>query len=217
MMRDPRRPSGRPPSSSHADIIDRRLTACALVFLLSAALCAASDPNQGISKAASDVCSKKVQKLQEFAPDRGRRLTTRLSQDEVNSFLALELSSKYSPGLKSLLFTFEEAKLQGEAVIDFDILGMRASKLISKLMAMMLSGTHRLNVRGKLISKSGKANFQLEEARFDNTALPNFIVEEIITAVGRKQRPPFDPVQPSQMPYHIDRVEVHPGYIRIYQ
>ena len=54
-------------------------------------------------------------------------------------------------------------------------------------------------------------------ARFDGTLLPNFMVSEIITAVGRKQRPPFDPLQPSQMIYAIDRVDVHAGYFIVYQ
>jgi len=157
--------------------------------------------------------------MEDFAAnaDPGKKQTLRFSQDEVNSYLALELSSKYSPSLKSLMFTFEEAKLQGNAAIDFDRLGMRSAKLLSKIMAAMFSGTHRLSVRGKLIAQNSKANFQLEEARFDDTSLPNFLVEEIITAVGRKQKPPFDPMQPTQMPYRIEKVELHAGYIRIYQ
>jgi hypothetical protein len=72
-------------------------------------------------------------------------------------------------------------------------------------------------VDGKLEAAGGKAKFVLDEARFDTTVLPNFLVEEIISAVGRKQRPPFDPMQPSQMPYKIEKVEVHKGQITIYQ
>jgi len=35
--------------------------------------------------------------------------------------------------------------------------------------------------------------------------------------VGRKQDPPFDPMQPSKMPYEIQKVDVHSGYIVVYQ
>jgi hypothetical protein len=81
----------------------------------------------------------------------------------------------------------------------------------------MFSGTHTLSVRGKLVSKGGKANFQLEQARFDSGTLPNSLVEEIIALVGRKQTPPFDPLQPSQLPYKIQRIDVHPGHALVYQ
>jgi hypothetical protein len=96
-------------------------------------------------------------------------------------------------------------------------LGANSKKFSTKLFAGMFRGIHNLTVRGKLITNDGKANFELEEARFDNNSLPNFLVDEIITAVGRKQRPPFDPMQPSQMPYHIEKVDFHKGYILVRQ
>jgi hypothetical protein len=197
------------------------LAVLAALYLLNAAISAGSvsDSSQGISQAAADACSAKVKKMEDFAANAvpGKKQALRFSQDEVNSYLALELSAKYSPSLKSLMFTFGEAKLQGGAVVDFDRLGMRTARVLSKIVAAMFSGSHKLSARGKLIAQHGKANFQLEEARFDDTSLPNFLVEEIITAVGRRQRPPFDPMQPSQMPYRIEKVELHTGYIRIYQ
>jgi len=42
-------------------------------------------------------------------------------------------------------------------------------------------------------------------------------VEEIISTVGKRQKPPFDPMQPSQMPYGIQKVETGQGYITVYQ
>ena len=197
------------------------LAALATVVLLSAVPAAGSgsDASPAISRAAADSCGAKVKRLEDFAadPKPGKRQTTRFTQVEVNSYLALDLSSKYNPCLKSLMVTFAEGKLQGDAAIDFDRLGMSASKMLAKLMAAFLHGSHNLSARGKILSQGGKANFQLEEARFDGTSLPNFLVEEIITAVGKKQRPPFDPMQPSQMPYRIDKVDLRAGYIVVYQ
>jgi hypothetical protein len=85
------------------------------------------------------------------------------------------------------------------------------------LMSLMFSGTHTLSASGQLQSKDGNARFYLEQARFDNSTLPRSLVEEIISAVGKKQNPPFDPLQPSRMPYKIERVDVHRGYIIVYQ
>ena len=87
----------------------------------------------------------------------------------------------------------EKNELQAVASIDFDSLSS-SGKPLSKLIGLMFSGTHTLTVKGQLISKGGKANFSSDQARFDDTTLPRYLVEQIITAVGRKQNPPFDPL-----------------------
>jgi len=171
------------------------------------------------SSAAAERCRVKLIRLEDFAaqekPD-GKQ-TTRFSDEEVNSYLAQDLSSEYHPSLKSIETAFEKDRLQVAATVDFDRLGMESTKLLSKMANLLFSGTHTITARGKLQSGNGEAYFELEKALFGNTALPNFLVESILTAVGKKQEPPFDPMQPEEMPYKIDKVDVHPGYIIVYQ
>jgi len=171
------------------------------------------------SKAAAERCRLKIKSLEDFSINRksGQKQMTRFSEEEINSYLAVDLSSKYHPCLKSLLMTFEESRMQGVATIDFDRLGTTSTRFLPKIVSLLFSGTHTITARGQLLSKNGKANFQLEQARFDNSSLPKSLVEEIITSVGRKQNPPFDPLQPSEMPYKIEKVDVHRGYIIVYQ
>jgi hypothetical protein len=101
--------------------------------------------------------------------------------------------------------------------VDFDRLGGTSTRFLPKLLGFMLSGVHTITTQGRLVSGNGKASFRLEQARFDNSTLPKALVEEIISAVGRKQNPPFDPLQPSQLFYGIQRIDVHTGYILVYQ
>jgi hypothetical protein len=158
--------------------------------------------------------------MQDFETDSGsgrRTQTTSLSELEINSYLALDLSAQYHPSLKKLEVKLEQGKVTGTATVDFDQLGMGARGMLGKLVASLFSGVHHLKVRGPVKASGGKASFVLEEARFDDTTLPNFLVEEVITAVGRKQKPPFDPMKPSQMPYGIDRAEIRPGLLLLYQ
>ncbi len=175
-------------------------------------------PSPAISRAAAEGCATKVKRLEDFAAASTpkKKQDTEFTENEVNSYLALELSPKYHPSLKSLLMSFEESRIQGVALVDFDKLGMNA-KGLARLFARLLSGTHTLTMRGKLRTEAGKGSFVLEEARFDDTTLPNFLVEEIISAVGSRQKPPFDPMQPSQMPYRIKTVDVFPGRIVAHQ
>jgi hypothetical protein len=195
------------------------LTALLAGWSLPAAGMRAATAASAISKAAAERCDTKLKALEKFAglPNSSRRQTTRFTEDEVNSYLALELGSEFHPCLKTLQMTFEEGNLTGAASIDFDKLGTVSTKFMPKLLSVLFSGTHRLDARGQLLSRNGEASFRLEQARFDNSNLPKSLVEEIITAVGKKQNPPFDPLQPSKLPYRIEEVDVHQGYITVHQ
>ena len=178
-----------------------------------------SDGRPVITRAAANQCSSKLKNIENFAAHRkpGQKQTTRFSEEEVNSYLALELSPKYHPCLKSLSVTFEENRIQNVVVVDFDRLGTTSTKLLPKLLSFMMSGVHTITARGQLLSGDGKANFRLEQARFDNSTLPKTLVEEIISAVGRKQNPPIDPLQPTQLFDGIEKVDVHAGYVLAHQ
>jgi hypothetical protein len=193
----------------------------AIILLCCLATASSKEATPGFapSKSAAALCSSKLKEVENFPKKRkpGQTKTTQFSEDEVNSYLALELKPKYHACLKSLVMTFEEDKLQGVAALDFDRLGSSSKGVLPKLISLLFSGMHKLTAGGQLESKDGKANFRLEEAKFDDGTLPNFLVEGIITSVGRKQKPPFDPLKPSEMPYKIDKVEVHRGYIIVYQ
>lgn len=199
------------------------LLALGLIALLwvpdNAADQAESDDTAGNFSEATERCRLKLIRLEDFAAleKPGSKQTTRFSDEEVNAYLAEDLSSVYHPSLKSITTTFEKDSIQVVAAIDFDRLGMESTRILSKMANLLFSGTHTITARGKLKSGNGEAYFELERALFDNTALPNFLVESILTAVGKKQDPPFDPMQPGEMPYKIDKVDVHPGYIIVYQ
>jgi hypothetical protein len=172
------------------------------------------------SKAAAERCGLQLKSLEDFVANgkAGQKKTTRFSEEEINSYLALNASSNYHPSLKSLaVLLFEGEKLEGVAVVDFDRLGSGSSGILPEVLSILFSGKHTLAVRGKLISGDGKGCFELEEAQFDGRELSRFLVEQIITAIGRRQKPPFDPLQPSELPYKIQRAEVHEDYLLVHQ
>jgi hypothetical protein len=172
-----------------------------------------------ISKAAAASCDAKVKMMETHAGDqgRGRKLETRISETELNSYLAISLSPNYHPCLRSILLKLDEGRLQAVASIDFDRLQLNSTQLINGFLKAMLTGVHKLTIRGGLISNMSTASFRLDGAQFDSISFPNILVSEIISVVGRKQNPPFDPMQPSALPYLIQRVDVHLGYILVEQ
>jgi len=173
-------------------------------------------PNPEISKAAADSCDAKVRLLEANAGT-GKRQTISLSEEEMNSYLALVIGPNYHPSLKSVLLRFNDGRVVAVATIDFDHLNFSSTQFLNGLIRSLLTGMHTLMVSGNAVSGEGKANFNLGEARIDTVALPNILVAEIISAVGRKQQPPFDPMQPTPLPYHIQKIDVRSRYIVLYQ
>jgi hypothetical protein len=171
------------------------------------------------SKTASAKCAAKFREVQEFGKDANpqKKKTTRFSEDEINSYIALELQSNFGPSLKGLRMGFKENSMHVEADIDFDSFQEKSTKLSERLLSVVMSGVHTLTATGRLHAKGGEAYFELMEARIDEHVLPKVLVEQIISGVGRRQKPPFDPLQPSQMPYRIKSVDMHAGMIIIYQ
>jgi hypothetical protein len=202
------------------DPVRKAIKPLLLIFFVVCSTLQPAKPETGYkpSRDAAASFNIKLTMLEEHAagPKSLKSQTIKFSQNELNSYLALDLKPKYHPCLKKLVITFDEDQLQGVADIDFDRLEESSTKLTPKLLGLMFSGTHTLSARGKLVGKGGKAFFQLEQASFDGNTLPRSLVETIISLVCRKQDPPFDPLKPSELPYEIDHIDVHSGYTLVF-
>jgi hypothetical protein len=171
------------------------------------------------SKSAARSCESKLKALEDFVPKKqsGKHQTIQILENEANSYLAWNLKSQFHPCLKNLELAFLKNRMQIVATIDFDLLGSTSRHILPNIISVLFSGTHTIEAQGALISNKGKGRFKLERASFDGSAVPNYLVNEIITAVGLRQKPPFDPIQYSEMPYEIDSLNLQSGYIIVYQ
>jgi len=176
-------------------------------------------PLRANSKSAARSCETKLRSLEDFVPRKksGEHQSIQISENEANSYLERNLKSQFHPCLKNLELVFLKNRMQIAAIVDFDRLGTTSKHILPNIISLMFSGTHSIEAQGELISNQGKGRFQLESAHFDNNAIPNYLVNEIMTAVGLRQKPPFDPVQYSELPYEIDRLDLQSGYIIVYQ
>jgi hypothetical protein len=212
----------REPRLNRARFAMRIMLAAFLVMglIISAPFASQNAPSlPDISKSAADSCDAKVKRLASIDAARkpSQPQTTRFSEAEWNSYMALRLSPNYHPSLREIYFRFEKDRLRATAKVDFDKLSFDSTQAVTRLIRSMLTGVHSLEVAGSLLASAGKATFQLQEARFDNLPLPNLLVTEMLAAVGRRQVPPIDPTQPNALPYHISKIEVNSGFFTVYQ
>ena len=167
----------------------------------------------------ADQCSAKVKRMMTNANlvELPNPTVYRFSEAEVNSYLEFELRQYFHASLKSLSFDFEQQRLISIAALDFDALGLHSDSVLTALLSKIWSGVHILLIEGNLIADAGKVRLELLEAKFDQADLPRTLVKQIISAVGKNQNPPFDPMELSALPYRIRQVDVHKEYILIHQ
>ncbi|HSW38519.1 MAG TPA: hypothetical protein VLL97_03405 [Acidobacteriota bacterium] len=172
-----------------------------------------------ISAEAAERGARKLQSLEKFSTEgkAGTKQTTRFTEEEVNSYLAFNLNTTYHPSLKKLVLTFNENSVTVAASIDFDRLGEISSEMMSRLISLIFSGTRTLTAEGQIISGQGKAHFNLKQARLDDRTIPNYLVNEIIALVGKTRNPPFDPMNPSELPHKIKSIALHSGFVIVHQ
>jgi hypothetical protein len=172
-----------------------------------------------LSKAYAAEYSKKIEQIEDFASnhEKGKTQNTRLTEEEINAYLDLNIKSDYKSCLERLHIAFNQDILDGYAKIDFTCVKEKSGDSLPVLMTRMFSGTHVLSIQGRIHSARGEGRFELEQARFDDIGLPGFLVEQAISSICRRQDPPFDPMDSYPLPYNIEKITIHPGYIQIFQ
>jgi hypothetical protein len=191
-----------------------------ILILLSWTVAVRSDTHPlSVSEKAAERCGQKFKSIREFAgqEESGEERATRITEEEINSYLTLGTDSEYQTCLRTLKMTFKQDVLEGLASVDFDCLKEISSKSIPKYISLFFTGIHVITGRGKILSDDGEGLVQLEQTRFDGRMLPNILVKEAVEAVCESQDSSFNPLQPSRLPYSIKRITVHPGYIVVYQ
>ncbi len=172
-----------------------------------------------ITEKAAEQCRQKMEKIKDFAEreESDAELSTRITEEEINAYLSRNLNTKYQACLKSLRLTFKKDFLEGLASVDFDCIQETSQETSPTFVWRLFSGTHVINGRGKVVSGESRGMVQIEQIWFDDSRLPNFLVEEAVELLCKAQNSSFNPMQSSPLPYAIKRIAVHPGYVMIYQ
>ena len=172
-----------------------------------------------VSEEAAQAFLDKIQEIETFSSEQKQEeeKTTRLTEEEVNSYLSLYGDSKYRSCIQDFRISFRRESLVGTASVNFDCLQATSPGSVSSLITGLFSGTHTLTASGTIENDNGKGSFLLEEARFDSVPLPGFLVKQLITAICMRLEPPFDPLEPSPFPLEIRSIHIEPGQIMVVQ
>ncbi|MDR0843059.1 MAG: hypothetical protein LBP68_06545 [Acidobacteriota bacterium] len=164
-------------------------------------------------------CETKLGRVKAFASvkEAVRSQVIYFTEDEINSWLALRFKSRAHPSLKDLTVSLEDGQALVTAGIDFDRLRDDSETFLPKLIALMFSGVHTITAHGKIISGKGQGMFEVDKARFDDIAIPAYLMNGILSAVGLRQNPPVDPSNLSPLPFSLEHIDVRKGSLLTYQ
>ena len=92
--------------------------------------------------------------------------------------------------------------------IDFDQVEVKGDSMSAQLFKIFLRGKQTIEVEGRLKTEKGRGTYQVERATLNGMPLPASLVNAILSTVGRRQDPPFDPTEPFDLPYGVQTIEV---------
>lgn len=139
-----------------------------------------------------------------------------VTEAELNAYLAERLREESRKDVQALRARFREGSFASSLTLDMDEVEVKGDSLTLELFRTLLSGHATLEVEGRLVVENGKGTLILESTRINDITVPVSLVSFILSEVGKKQNPPFDPTDSFPMPYGIKAVKIEPGKATLY-
>ena len=115
--------------------------------------------------------------------------------------------------MESMFLSLREGNFLIVIEVDVDELQLRGDDVTTGYLRLLLRGTQTLEIEGKLQAEDGLASYLVQEARLSGISLPAPWVNSLLSSLGKRNKPPFDPTEPFDMPYGIRSVTFHPGKV----
>jgi hypothetical protein len=145
--------------------------------------------------------------------------STPVSDVEVNSYLRFHAADQIPVGiLEPTLNALGEGRVSGRAVVDLD--AVRKQKQRGWLDPMgYLTGRLPVTAAGRLTTKDGKGQFQLESAEISGVTIPKAVLQELLSYYSRTPENPagIDMEAPFELPSRIREIRVGAGTSTIVQ
>jgi hypothetical protein len=141
-------------------------------------------------------------------------LVTRLTEREVNAYLAYDVREQLPPGLTEPRITvLADLKLSGTATIDLDAIRRQRQARGWLDPLNYLGGKVPVALSGSLTASGGLARFAFDKATVGGVPVPKIIVQELVTFYSKTPGNPrgLNIDDPFPLPARIRQIEIRPG------
>lgn len=139
----------------------------------------------------------------ETATESRQPVTVEVSEEELASYVLFSLKEEIPAKVDSIDVQLTPGTVSAETRMTF---GNDPTK--NPMIDVLISGTHRLFVKGKLSAAGGKGKFVLEEARVDGIPVPIVLIETLIDRYVKPKYPDVKLDEPFLMPWGIEDLSI---------
>jgi hypothetical protein len=145
--------------------------------------------------------------------------STPLTDLELNSYLAFNAKDQVPTGiLEPTLNALGDGRVSGRAIVDLDV--VRTQKQRGFLDPVgYLSGRLPVTASGRLTTKDGQGQFQLESAAISGVSVPKAVLQELLTYYSKSPENPngISMEAPFELPAGIREIRVGAGTSTVVQ
>ena len=139
--------------------------------------------------------------------------TYQVTEEELNAYLSAQLHQQHQKAVESIVLLLKEGTFLTRVEVNVDELQFPVDDVMTGYLRLLLKGIQTLEIEGTLEAEKGLATYRVQEARLSGIPIPAQLVNYLMSSLGKKNNPPFDPTQPFEMPYGIQSFTFQPGNV----
>jgi hypothetical protein len=162
------------------------LAGAAVIFAVRSFVVESAPAQMEISERTAQVLQGKIDAIRkaEKTPGRSASETVEVSDAELEAYVLYSLREQIPARVDSIDVQLTPGTVAADTKMTFG-----DSPTRNPLIDVLISGTHRLFVKGKLEASGGKGKFSLEEARVDGIPVPIILIETLVDKYVKPKYP----------------------------
>jgi hypothetical protein len=165
-----------------------------------------------VSERTAQVFQAKVDAIKKAAsaPDRTSSELVEVTEADLESYILHVLKKDIPAQVDSFDVQLTDGAIAADTRMTFG-----ATPTSNPLVDVLISGTHRLFLKGQLSAVGGMGRFTLVEARVDGIPVPVVLIETLIDKYVKPRYPQVKLNEPFTVPWGIDELTISSGRARI--
>ena len=160
---------------------------------------------------------KKLARLTENA-NHHRRLTTVLSQEEINAYFALRMGKRIPQGVSGVRFELHPGQPAAFGTVDFEEYKAAARRPVNPVLDLLLQGRKAVAVRGSYETPAkGYGLFHLESVTIGTFTVRGALLDFLLRWFVLPRYPNAVVDRPFSLPANLQRAVVEEGRVVLYQ
>ena len=188
------------------------LVGAAVIFTVRSFVVESASAQLDISPRSARILQEKIDavKKAEKATDRKASETLEVSDSELEAYVLYSLREHIPAHVEAIDVQLTPGMVAANTKMTFG-----NSPTNNPMIDLLISGTHRLFVKGKLSARGGMGKFSLEQAKVDGIPVPIVLIETLVDKYVKPKYPDVRLDEPFVMPWGIEDLTVMQGKARI--